>query len=115
MNYYPEDMHGSSRAFAGPILPFVGGLLVGGLFAPKTSGPTIVPGPSYPSYPPQPMPPMMQPMPAPVMPIYPAVVGPVYGPYPMPTAEIPTNVAGLDQNIFLLNDPTFVSANTPLK
>lgn len=109
MNYYSNQNPSQYRAFAGPFLPFVGGLLVGGLFSPKGSGTNFVP--SSPQYPPYPQP---MPGPAPMPVVYPpTIVGPVYGPYPypVPTPSQPSPQSDYDQNIFLLNDPTFISAN----
>lgn len=55
---YLDDNEGDGSRFAGLLLPFIGGLIVGGLFIPKTSvfqqpNPTYSQPPvQYPPYPP---------------------------------------------------------------
>lgn len=92
-NYYPY------RFFQGPLLPFVGGLLVGGIFSPKGNNNNFQPQPFYPpNQPPMNQPPINiypQPLP-PVQYIYP----PIY-PYP-PSSD----------SIYVLNDPSFINIPT---
>ena len=47
--YIPKDYYRQETRFIGPLLPFVGGLLVGGLITPRPNfGPAYPPVPYYP-------------------------------------------------------------------
>lgn len=96
----------------GELLPFVGGLVVGGLFGNNFgSGGNKQNAPSYP-YPYQPMP-VVTPVPLPVTmpPSGPVPITNGLGPYPIigPVYNGMPNTLP-DQQIYLLNDPTFIAA-----
>lgn len=110
-NFYRYPWNGSESRF-GPLLPFVGGLLVGGLFAPR-------PGQTYPNLPysyqntPQPYPPMGgQPQPYPYVPMPPYGYGP-YGYQPvimqqeLPTYFTSMQVDNVDIYPYMSNPQTY--------
>lgn len=79
-NAFYQDSENDSR-FGGVLLPFVGGLLVGGLFAPSFKGGQSGPQPMpYYQYPPmsQPMPPQMVYIPSQPMPMNPYTQTTIY-------------------------------------
>lgn len=98
----------------GELLPFVGGLVVGGLFGNSMGPGSNKQSPQPMPYPyPYPYPVMPAPMPVPVNmpPTGPVPISNGLGPYPIvgPIYNGMQNPIP-DQQIYLLNDPTFIAA-----
>ncbi len=109
MNNYPY------RIFQGPVLPFVGGLLVGGIFGKNNNNNQVQPQPMYPPYyyqvPPYPVYPPYQPIPQPNQPAQQLnIYNPNYGPKIMQATPEQVYYPSVEQ-IYYLNEPTLIHYN----